>query len=104
MNRLLNKIFFTTTGIFLGAVYLLIWMKLLSLTGVIIGLLTLLALSFGLKKHLATPSHPPTGSALKRLEMFRHLNLGLMIFSVLMSVTSIIVYIVFYSAVQGLIS
>lgn len=98
MNRLINKIFFVTTGIFLGAVYLLIWMKLLNLIGVIIGLATLLALSLFLKKHLASPS--PRKSS----ETLRQLNLGLLIFSIFMSITSVIVYIVFYSTIQGLIS
>lgn len=103
MNRLINKIFFVTTGIFLGAVYLLIWMKLLNLTGVIIGLVTLLALSLFLKQRLATSSDQ-TPKSRKSTEIFRQLNYGLLIFSIFMSITSVIVYIVFYSTVQGLIS
>ncbi|MGL5830709.1 MAG: hypothetical protein ACRCZE_01010 [Candidatus Altimarinota bacterium] len=101
MNRLLNKIFFITTGIFLGAVYLLLWMKLLSLPGVVIGLATSLALSLFLKKHLASPS-PQTRS--KSHLILQQLNFGLLAFSIFMSIASIIVYIVFYSALQGLIS
>lgn len=101
MNRLLNKIFFITTGIFLGAVYLLLWMKLLSLPGVVIGLATSLALSLFLRHHLAAPS-PQTRS--KSQQILHQLNFGLLAFSIFMTIASIIIYIVFYSALQGLIS
>jgi hypothetical protein len=104
MNRLLNKIFFITTGIFLGAVYLLVWMKLLSMTGIVIGLASSLALSLFLKKTLASPSSHSPKSRSKSHEILSQLNYGLLAFSIFMIIASIIIYIVFYSTLQGLIS
>ncbi len=91
-TTLSNRIFFFVTGVFFSAIFFLIMLKFLGTWGVYLALAMSICLNVWLKKHR------------KQKMMTNAFNNGLITFNIIVTIAAVVILIVFFGAIQTLLS